>query len=94
MVAAVERGVRLAAFQSGTRHSATERRGFQVVAIFAALLVAFAAVQGSVLVGVAVAALLLIGSALVAAGGEPLAVRSAALMGSIHMVAVALLTLA
>ncbi len=46
------------------------------------------------LVGVAIAALLVVGSALVAAGGEPLAVRSATVMGTIHVAAVALLTLA
>lgn len=94
MVAAVKQGARLAGFQSGTRQSVDERRGFQVVAVFATLLVAFATVQGAMLVGVAIAALLVVGSALVAAGGEPLAVRSATVMGTIHVAAVALLTLA
>ncbi len=94
VVAAVKQGARLAGFQSGTRQSVDERRGFQVVAVFATLLVAFATVQGAMLVGVAIAALLVVGSALVAAGGEPLAVRSATVMGTIHVAAVALLTLA
>lgn len=94
MVAALEHGARIAGFQRGTRRSVNERRGFQIVAVFAAALMAIAAIQGSALIGVAIAALLLIGSALVAAGGEPLAMRSAAAMGSIHLLAVALLTLA
>lgn len=64
------------------------------MAAFAVALVVVAAIQGAALIGIAIAALLVIGSALVAAGGEPLAIRSAAAMGSVHLVAVALLTLA
>ncbi len=73
----------------------TVRRDLGVFAIlgFAVIVAGIGISTGAALLGLGLGAMLVIGSTLVAAEGEPLAARSAALMGTIHVLAITLLTL-
>lgn len=93
MVAALEHSAESVSAVFSGRRQLTERRGFLVVSAFATVVVLCGIAAGALWSGLAIAALLLVGSSLVAAEGEPLATRSATLLGSFHVAAVILLTL-
>lgn len=81
------------AIGDGGERTLRRNGGSMTTLAFAALVTAFGVATGSVVAGVGLGAILIVGSALVAAGGEPLATRSAAMVGTIHLLAITLITL-
>lgn len=77
----------------GERITVRRDLGVFAILVFAVIVAGIGISAGAALLGLGLAALLVVGSTLVAAEGEPLAARSAALMGTIHVVAITLLTL-
>ncbi len=67
--------------------------GAMTILAFTAVVVAIGVFAGSAWMGAGLGALLLVGSTLVAAEGEPLAARAATVMGLLHVVAVTLTSL-